>query len=499
MTNKTLPGHDKQPDDITCASCGRFVGALTRCPHCGARVHKRMSVRACRYAAILLGTVGLFLLYLMSINKDIPIIKVSEITPMMNFAYVRIIGEVVSDPRIYRSGDRVESMRFEVSDGTGDIMVQAYRDIAQGLLAAGKIPRMGDNVEVIGSLNVSEERMTLRLQSEVQLSINHVELPVTSIGALTPSTDGAVLIEGLITSVKEPRPNSRAPWAITVQDAGGEIEVSFWESTYADILERAQLEAGMPVRIRGSVSSYKGTVRLRLASALDIEFPKSIKGGDEIEFTAPAEMETIMIDEISADRKGDVVETEGQVVEVVPPSREKMPWNVVLEDGDARVTLVYWDKVASFLQDRPPQKGDRLQVRGEISTYKDEVQLKVERADHMRVLNRSASAVAKPMAKGRKTRLADITDAMKGSICTVTGVLGDSRTISGGIVYRLSDDSSQMDVVLWDRQMPPGLRDTLAPGLPVEITGKVGDFKGVLQLVPRQEKDIRILDDGGDS
>jgi len=500
MSDKTLPGHDKQPDDITCESCGRFVGALTRCPHCGARVEKRISVRACRYAAVLLATVGLFLLYLMAINKEIQVIKIDAITPMMNFAYVRIVGDVVSDPRIFEKAGRVDSLRFNVSDGTGEILVQAYRAIAKNLIAEGKVPRLGDSVDIIGSLSVSQDRMVLRLQSDQQLTIEHIELPLTPIGALSASTDRAVLIEGLITRVIEPRPNSRAPWKIMVQDNTGEVEVSFWESIYADILGKAQIEAGMPVRIRGSVSSYKNKISLSLASALDIEFPKALTGGKDIEFSTPVEIESIMLDEVTKDRNGQQVETEGQVVDVRSPSKETAPWHVVLEDGDARVTLVYWDKVASFLKDRQPQKGDRLQVRGEVSTYKDSIQLKVARADHMRILNRTAHTERTPMPEGKEIRIGRINEAMKGAICMVKGVLGDFRPIKGGVVYRLKDDTSQIDVVLWDRNMPPTIRETFKPGQKVQVTGKVGDYKGNLQLVPRQEKDIRIEDKkGGDS
>ena len=59
-----LPGHETQSEEMACPKCGRFVGAATKCPYCGAKVEKRMSLVALRWAAVLLSTVGLFLLYL---------------------------------------------------------------------------------------------------------------------------------------------------------------------------------------------------------------------------------------------------------------------------------------------------------------------------------------------------------------------------------------------------------------------------------------------------
>ena len=44
-----LPGHETQSDEMACPKCGRFVGAATKCPYCGAKVEKRMSLVAIRF------------------------------------------------------------------------------------------------------------------------------------------------------------------------------------------------------------------------------------------------------------------------------------------------------------------------------------------------------------------------------------------------------------------------------------------------------------------
>jgi len=67
--------------EINCPQCGRYVGPLTRCPHCGARQPQRISLRALRVAAVFLATIGFGMLWLMAIHREIPLVKISAIQP----------------------------------------------------------------------------------------------------------------------------------------------------------------------------------------------------------------------------------------------------------------------------------------------------------------------------------------------------------------------------------------------------------------------------------
>lgn len=49
MTANRLPGQNEQPTEIICHECGRFVGPLNRCPHCGAAVPLLLGVLAHRW------------------------------------------------------------------------------------------------------------------------------------------------------------------------------------------------------------------------------------------------------------------------------------------------------------------------------------------------------------------------------------------------------------------------------------------------------------------
>jgi len=90
-------------------------------PVYGPQVKRPMRVRVLQIASLVLAVAGLILLYLYSVNRDIPTVRVSEITPTMNFAYVKVSGNVTSDAYIFKSGGVV----FNLHDGSGEIRRQA--------------------------------------------------------------------------------------------------------------------------------------------------------------------------------------------------------------------------------------------------------------------------------------------------------------------------------------------------------------------------------------
>ena len=141
-----LPGHETQSDEMACPKCGRFVGAATKCPYCGAKVEKRMSLVALRWAAVLLSTVGLFLLYLMARSREPERIKIGDIESTMNFGVVRLSGEVRNDPRPFKNGN---GMSFNVSDGSGSIIVFVDQAQRKAMADAGLLPRKGDGVDFV--------------------------------------------------------------------------------------------------------------------------------------------------------------------------------------------------------------------------------------------------------------------------------------------------------------------------------------------------------------
>ncbi len=501
MNAESLPGQQEYREQIICPSCGRFVGPLTRCPYCGARIRKRLSVRLFRYLALLLATVGLFFLYLMATHREVPRIRVGDIRPTMNFAYVRVAGLVSSDARIYREGDAVRSLRFTVDDGSGEIPVTAYRAQARELVASGRVPRMGDKVEVAGSLSVAaDDRVMMRLQSPDQLILTRAELPLMPLGSVSTNDVGrSIMVKGVISDIRAPRPNSRAPWLIRVSDSSGEKGISFWDDTYAEIADKDRLVPGAAVRARVSVGTFRGRVQLRLASGRDLEFLQGEEAAAVSAGVRPeGRYERTPISALKPSMVGREVEVSGRVLDVRPPREgSRAPWRVVLEEDGAQVMVVYWDKVARHLRAKRPEKGAYLVVRGRLAVYRGRLQLKVSNSRDIELTRAPQHAPDAGSGGGGILPIAKITPEMKGRIVRVRGILGQARSIPGGVVYQLKDDSGEIKVVLWDRFVSGEARDALDTGRRVRVSGKVSEYHGQLEIVPQGAYQV-VVEDGGE-
>ncbi len=496
MTSTHLPGQDLQPQEITCPSCGHFVGALTRCPRCGARVAKRLSVRIFRYAALLLGTVGLGLLYLMAIHRDIPMIKIGDIKPMMNFAYVRIAGTVSGDVRVFKEGSRIRSLRFMVDDGTGELSITAFRAQAEKMAELELIPRAGDRVELAGSLSISaDDNILLRIQVPEQITIARTEVPTTRLDEVLGMPVGSsALVEGTLVSVSPPRQGGKAPWKIVVQDASGQQEISFWQDIYEDILDKTALVPGASVRIRISVTSYRDKTQLSLDHAADLEFIKAGKPSTQTAGpgAATGNLPRTDIGDVTADLAGKTVKIVGRVTKISAPEEDpNAPFTVILTEANKEVSLVYWDKVAKNLDSNKPFVGALVEAEGVVSVYKEKVQVKINRSDKIKLLD--ASPPKTPgIHEGNVSRISVISKSMAGKTVTLRGKLGEPSSIKSGVVFPLSDGSGTIKMVLWDRKIPGNERDGLSKGTTVLVSGEIVDYKGDLEIIPANAQSIRI-------
>jgi hypothetical protein len=121
-----------------------------------------MSLLALRWAAILLSTVGLVLLWLMAKTREPERIRIGDIEATMNFGVVRLSGEVRGDPRPFKNGN---GMSFTVSDGSGELRV--FVDMAQrkAMQEAGLVPRRGDGIDFVAQLQSSASGNSARIRS----------------------------------------------------------------------------------------------------------------------------------------------------------------------------------------------------------------------------------------------------------------------------------------------------------------------------------------------
>jgi DNA/RNA endonuclease YhcR with UshA esterase domain len=123
-----------------------------------------------RWLALLLGIVGLALLYVAARQHTPEFVQIADIQPGMNFAQVQLRGTVQGTPTIYRISNRVDYVSFPLNDNSGTLTVFASGPLAARLAEHSGLPMRGARVQVRGALTLSRRgAMKLRLQSESQL------------------------------------------------------------------------------------------------------------------------------------------------------------------------------------------------------------------------------------------------------------------------------------------------------------------------------------------
>jgi hypothetical protein len=126
-----------------------------------------------RRVSLLLALLGLAGLHLAVLSRDAPRIRATEVSGMMQYAFVRVDGSVRRDAYESRYRGRTSYMSFPVHDGSGEIRVAAYGDVARALREQKRIPKRGDRVVVRGTLDFStyrQPRIVLRAVDDLCLT-----------------------------------------------------------------------------------------------------------------------------------------------------------------------------------------------------------------------------------------------------------------------------------------------------------------------------------------
>lgn len=511
--DRPLPGHETQSDEMACPKCGRFVGAATKCPYCGAKVEKRMSLVALRWAAVLLSTVGLVLLWLMAKTREPEQIRIGDIETTMNFGVVRLAGEVAGDARPFKNGN---GMSFSVDDGTGNIRVFVDQSQRKAMTDAGLVPRRGDFVDFVAQLQASSAGNSARIRSldpsSFRLERGGAPVPAPApraaadggspspapapapraaaaagelgdpvpFSAVDESMVGkSVVVEGFVSAVRAPDPNTRRPYVLTLRNGTDGLDIKIWPDQYLQIPDRETLP-GSAVRLKAAVKRYQNQVDLSLANGTDLRREAS---------AAP-------IAGIVPEMAGRPATVRGTVAGVQPPKTDKAPWTVTLADPASGATLavVYWEAARAAFA-RQPAEGDVFEFAGKVDVYDGKVQLKVSSGAKARYVpaggdlpSPAAPAVAaEPAARPRRAAVpvAEITAASDGQYATVEGALSGPSDLEGkGTSYKLSDASGSIVVVFWNTTVPDDLRQKAAAAKRVRVNGKVKDYKGTLEIIP---------------
>ena len=458
-----------------CPSCGRFVGPYDRCPYCGSDIGRRMPVRILKYGSLVLSIAGLALMLLVATRSQVPVVEIGNLAGTMNWAYVRVEGKVSRSPT---SDSETGTLRFWVSDGTGELLVLAYRSEAEVLQAEGRVPAMGDGVALEGTVRVREAFPYLILDVPECVEVWSPDPVTVSCGAVDAGTHlQRVTVRGVIRDDRVPYEGLRI---LTVRDATGEIDVTLPRGGGLRQDDLPDLALGKSVQITGAVDLYQGRPQIAVGHQ-----------GDLVAVDEPISIAQLRrIGELSPADVGGLARVEGTITQVEPFSAGV---KLTLDDGSGTVILLLWqDLYQSLAKPDALVEGTQICALGQVNEYRGDLEIVPELPMDVEMV-----AAVERIADQRvifERHLGEITAADIGTEVMVEGVLKSLRSFSAGVKGTLDDGTGTMTLLLW-QEVYDGLSDpaSLAPGAMLRVEGEVSEYRGTLEVVPWTPADVVMV------
>jgi len=508
----------------TCPSCGRYIGPTEGCPYCGARLRGRTPIRAIKIVAILLATVGLAVLWSAARHAELPLVRVAQIEATMNMAYVRLEGRCTRSPSYDPEGGYLS---FWIDDSTGEILVSAYRAETRQIVETGRVPALGDRVEVAGTLRVREDFPSLTIRSPEQLSITRAEPVDRQIGTIVPEDQfERVRVRGQVRDVYEPY---EGLVLVTLRDETGSIVVAVSEDVVA-LSERSLASVaaeGQAVEVVAAVSLYEGTPQLVPATVDDIV---------PLAEAAPV-VAVRRIGELSTGEQGRWTVVRGTVTGRDPFSDGV---KLRLDDGSGEIVVLLWQSVVAGLSDAAAfEVGAQVEAQGKLSEYRGELEVIPELVEDVRLLAAAPTPQptftpppatpsptnvhtleptpvptgtpsptilptpeeSPPTPEGIPTPpvpvtpIGDIGADWVGREVTVEGEVIAAASFSAGFRLTLADPSGQVVLLMWhDVYDDCWDRSEINVGARVQASGTVDLYEGKLQIQPGFGGDVKAIE-----
>jgi DNA/RNA endonuclease YhcR with UshA esterase domain len=179
------------------------------------------------------------------------------------------------------------------------------------------------------------------------------------------------------------------------------------------------------------------------------------------------------------------VTIEGQIVEITQFSTGVKCY---LDDGTGSVAL--WMPQALFTQLSSQAAwivGSAARVRGIVEEYADEIEVVPQAPDEATITDVAAPVLPEIV------RMADLGLDHVGQRVTVEGEIVEVRPFSEGINCLLDDGSGKLTLLLWQSVLDTMAvvdRERLVLGAIVQASGKVGEYRGELEIVPGIASDV---------
>ena len=455
----------------TCPSCGRDAGTNALCPHCGADLKHRTRIRTFGIAAIVVAVVGVAILLFFASRAPVPTVKVSDIQSTSNYAYVQLNGIVSRGPNYNPDS---QSITFWLRDDTGEIMVSAFREQTQELIAADRVPAPGDTLALQGTLRVRDGSPSLTIDSADAVKLTRATSTAEDrpIGSITPADElKGVRIVGVVRQINEPYTGLQL---ITLRDATGAIDIARPTDFAAAFGALPPLTVGQSIQVLGTVTKFDDTPQITLRRGADVTpLPEAV----ELARFVP-------LADITAAHAGKWARTQGEISQLTPGDKNT---KITLSDQDQRLTILIWPDLWASLPQADFQVGTRLAVQGAVSVYRGDLEIVPELPSDVEVLERVAPVAARPKPIG------SITSADVKTLIVTQGTIEKATAFSSGTRYNFTDPSGSIVLLVWNDTIDPQQQAVFVVGTTLSVTGQIDEFNGQLEIVPRSLDDVAVI------
>jgi DNA/RNA endonuclease YhcR with UshA esterase domain len=432
-----------------------------------------MALGALRWASLVLAAAGVVVLLSLAGGSRVPAVRIGDLAPSMNWAYVRVEGTVSRQPN---TDPESGALKLWLRDETGEILAMAYRAEAEALRAAGRVPVMGDGLALEGTLRVREEFCTLVINLPEKVQVRPAEPVAVTIEQVHA---GSTALVGQKVSLRGAVRGLRSPYEglqiLTLRDETSAIEVLLPPAGEPAAALLSRLVPGQALQVTGAIDLYRTCPQVSVGRWDDLAL---LEGEITI---APARR----AGELTAGDAGRWARLQGRIAEARPFSAGL---KLALDDGTGLVTVLLWDDLLRSLPEEHLAEGADLEVQGQVAEYRGELEIVPELASDLRLLR--PPAPREVQARG----IGELSAGDLGQVVRVEGVLVSLRPFSAGRKGLLDDGTGTVTLLLWQDvcDLLPDL-DQVQPGARLRVEGEVAEYAGALEVVPLGPAGVAIV------
>ena len=422
----------------------------------GLKEQKKIDVSKLKYVSLVIAVLGVALILIAAQSAKAPMAKISDVygNYLMNYAVVRVEGNVVSVPYVSESGGKL-SVTFSVNDGTGSIDIRVYSPVAEKLIKEGKVPFPGDRIEAEIQLRVRETYtygMLQYLDGLKFISKAYSPNPPKVTTLTEKMANEYVYTEGLVTSLN----NVSSGILMEVDTGSGRVTVLI-PKVLLVIGNTPKVALGDQVKVAGVVYLYKGS-------------SPEIVVRDLKDFTVVGAQQVpqVSLDELK-DHVGETVSVEATLEKITYKSGQYL---VTVSDGDVSAVLYTSRDVLAAINPFQAGSGSRIKAIGLVG---DNGTLKVSKFE-----------VISPV-KPELSRIGDLSSEMLGRIVVIEGNIVSTANVGSNLKLVVNDGTGEITVFIPGsvvRELDENVKGQLKAGLGVKVAGYLDEYRGTLEVIP---------------